>query len=249
MSQATYEKLRALRLPAMADTYLQIMDDPKMQSLSFTELMGIMTDAEWAQRKANRLRRLILRAGFDQPNAHIADIDYAPARELNRELILRLASCDYLQDARNIVVMGATGTGKSYLACALGMEACKQSYTVRYTRMTELFEELILARSEGKFLKFKKDIAKVDLLIIDDWMLVKLTEEESTMLLEVIHSRHRRKSTMFCSQFAPPGWHLRIPEEIIADAILDRIVYDSYEIHLKSSTESPSMRQKYAFTP
>ena len=192
----------------MADTYLQIMDDPKMQSLSFTELMGIMTDAEWAQRKANRLRRLILRAGFDQPNAHIADIDYAPARELNRELILRLASCDYLQDARNIVVMGATGTGKSYLACALGMEACKQSYTVRYTRMTELFEELILARSEGKFLKFKKDIAKVDLLIIDDWMLVKLTEEESTMLLEVIHSRHRRKSTMFCSQFAPPGWHL-----------------------------------------
>lgn len=234
MSQATYEKLRALRLPAMADTYLQIMDDPKMQSLSFTELMGIMTDAEWAQRKANRLRRLILRAGFDQPNAHIADIDYAPARELNRELILRLASCDYLQDARNIVVMGATGTGKSYLACALGMEACKQSYTVRYTRMTELFEELILARSEGKFLKFKKDIAKVDLLIIDDWMLVKLTEEESTM---------------FCSQFAPPGWHLRIPEEIIADAILDRIVYDSYEIHLKSSTESPSMRQKYAFTP
>lgn len=178
MSQATYEKLRALRLPAMADTYLQIMDDPKMQSLSFTELMGIMTDAEWAQRKANRLRRLILRAGFDQPNSHIADIDYAPARELNRELILRLASCDYLQDARNIVVMGATGTGKSYLACALGMEACKQSYTVRYTRMTELFEELILARSEGKFLKFKKDIAKVDLLIIDDWMLVKLTEEE-----------------------------------------------------------------------
>ncbi|MCK9176782.1 MAG: ATP-binding protein [Clostridiales bacterium] len=190
-----------------------------------------------------------MRAGFDQPNAHIADIDYAPARELNRELILRLASCDYLQDARNIVVMGATGTGKSYLACALGMEACKQSYTVRYTRMTELFEELILARSEGKFLKFKKDIAKVDLLIIDDWMLVKLTEEESTMLLEVIHSRHRRKSTMFCSQFAPPGWHLRIPEETIADAILDRIVYDSYEIHLKSSTESPSMRQKYAFTP
>src|SRR5690606_29147285 len=125
-------------------------------------------------RKTNRLRRLILRAGFDQHNAHIADIDYAPARELHRELILRLASSDYLQDARNIVVMGATGTGKSYLACALGMEACKQSYTVRYTRMTELFEELILARSEGKFLKFKKDIAKVDLLIIDDWMLVKL---------------------------------------------------------------------------
>lgn len=249
MSQATYEKLRALRLPAMADTYMQITQDPKMQALSFIELMGLLTDAEWSSRKANRLRRLIVRAGFDQPNAHIADIDYAPARELNRELIVRLATCDYVQNARNIVLMGATGTGKSYLACALGMEACKQLYTVRFTRMTELLEELTLARHEGKFLKFKKDIAKIDLLIIDDWMLIKLTEEEATMLLEVIHSRHRRKSTMFCSQFAPPGWHLRIPEETIADAILDRIVYDSYEIQLKSSTESPSMRQKYAFTP
>lgn len=245
MSKATYEKLRAMRLPAMAESYQQVLEDPKMQALAFTELMAMLVDTEWAARTSNRLKRLIVNAQFEQPNAHIADIDYSPHRELSRDLVMQLASCEYLEKARNIVLMGATGTGKSYLACALGLEACKRSYSVRFIRMPELLEEIYWAKEEGKMPKLYKDLDKKDLLIIDDWMLVKLSEEESASLLEVIHRRHHKKSTVFCSQFAPAGWHQRIAEDTLADAILDRIVYNSYQIHLKSSEDSPSMRKKY----
>ncbi len=245
MSKATYEKLRAMRLPAMAESYQQVLEDPKMQALAFTELMAMLVDNEWAARTSNRLKRLIVNAHFEQPNAHIADIDYSPHRELNRDLVMQLASCEYLEKARNIVLMGATGTGKSYLACALGLEACKRSYSVRFIRMPELLEEIYWAKEAGKMPKLYKDLDKKDLLIIDDWMLIKLSEEESASLLEVIHRRHNKKSTIFCSQFAPAGWHQRISEETLADAILDRIVYNAYQIHLKSSEDSPSMRKKY----
>lgn len=248
MSQATYEKLCAMRLSGMAEAYTDILNDPKMHGCSFSELMGFLTEREWARRKSSRLQRLIKNAQFDQPQAHIADIDYSPRRELSRDQIMHLADGHYIQDARNIVLLGATGTGKSFLACALGVEACKQSYTVRFTRMTELLEEIRLAQIERTTAKCWKELVKVDLLIVDDWMLIKIDAEEARILFELIHRRHRRKSTILCSQFAPPGWHKRIPEETLADAILDRIVYDSHQIHLKTSEDEPSMRKKYAPT-
>ena len=243
MSQATYEKLRALRLPAMAEAYMDQMNDPAMQQLSFAERMAFLTDAEWSKRKSNRLQRLIATARFDQPNAHIAEIDFSPRRELNRDLVLKLASCDFIQDTRNIVIMGAAGTGKSYLACALGMEACRRSYSVRFIRMTELIEQISLAKAEGGIIRCYKEFSKVDLLIIDDWMLTKITPEGATLAFEIVHRRHKKRSTVFCSQFLPAGWHLRIPEETLADAILDRIVYDSYQIQLRNTEDMPSMRQ------
>lgn len=248
MSQATYEKLRAMRLSAMADAYLLQTNDSAMEQLSFSERMGILTDAEWSQRKSNRLQRLIHNAHFDQPNAHVADIDYVKNRELNRELIIKLSGCDFIQDTRNIILTGATGSGKTFIACALGMEACKLSYSVRFVRMSEFLEELVFAKAEGTILKYYKSLAKVDLLIIDDWMLTKLTSDEASFLFEIIHRRHKRKSTILCSQFAPAGWHQRIPEETLADAILDRIVYDSYMLHLKTYDGDLSMRQKYGLT-
>lgn len=147
--------------------------------------------------------------------------------------------------ARNVVIMGAAGSWKSFIGCALGMEACKQSYSVRFVRMPALMEELKLVAGTGTLQKAYKDYTKVNLLILDDWMLVKLTTEESRYVYELVHRRHKMASTIFCSQFSPAGWHKRIAEDTLADAILDRIVYDSYVIEIRSQEDMPSMREKY----
>ena len=245
MSYATYEKLRSMRLGAMADAYKHQLSDPEIGNLSFEERMALLVDIEWTNRKNNRLKRLIANAAFDQPQAHLGDIDFSPRRELNREQLVMLGSCSYIADARNIVIMGAAGSGKSFIGCALGMEACKQSYSVRFIRMPALIEELKLAAATGTLKKAYKDYTKVNLLILDDWMLVKLTQEESRYVYELVHRRHKTASTIFCSQFSPVGWHQRIAEDTLADAILDRIVYDSYIIEIKSQEDMPSMREKY----
>ena len=141
--------------------------------------------------------------------------------------------------------MGAAGTGKSYLACALGMEACKQFFSVRYIRLPDLLTDIAMARGDGTYKKLMKQYQKINLLILDEWMLVSLKESEARDLLEVIHNRHKRASIIFCSQFSPVGWHAKIGESTLADAILDRIVHDSYSIELHSSQNEPSMREVY----
>jgi len=248
MSNATYEKLRSMRLGAMAEAYKQQLSDIGMCNLSFEERMTLLTDIEWTSRKNNRLKRLIADARFDQPQAHLGDIDFSPRRELNRAQILMLGDCNYISDCRNVVIMGAAGSGKSYIGCALGMEACKQSYTVRFVRMPALLEELKVAAGTGTLSKAYKDYTKVNLLILDDWMLIKLTSEESRFVYELVHRRHKTASTDFCSQFSPAGWHQRVSEETLADAILDRIVYDSYVVEIKSQDDAPSMREKYGLS-
>lgn len=141
--------------------------------------------------------------------------------------------------------MGASGSGKSYLACAFGMEACKQYYTVKYVRLPELLTDLAVARGEGIYQKVLSQYRKVNLLILDEWMLVSLTETESRDLLEIIHARHKKASTIFCSQFSPAGWHTKIGEATLADAILDRIVHDSYTIEIHGDGSDRSMREVY----
>lgn len=248
MSNATYEKLRSMRLGAMAEAYRQQLSDVEMCGLSFEERMTLLTDIEWTSRKNNRLKRLIANARFDQSQAHLGDIDFSPRRDLNRAQILKLGDCNYIPDCRNVVIMGAAGSGKSYLGCALGMEACKRSYTVRFVRMPALLEDLKVAAGTGTLSRAYKDYTKVNLLILDDWMLIKLTNEESRFVYELVHRRHKTASTIFCSQFSPTGWHQRISEETLADAILDRIVYDSYVIEIKNQGDTPSMREKYGLS-
>lgn len=245
MSNTTYEKLKSMHLGAMAHAYQQQLSDPQMERLTFEERLAMLTDIEYTSRKNHRLDRLVKQATFDQPQAHLAEIDFSPRRELNRDLVLRLGSCDFISDVRNIIIMGAAGSGKTYLACAFGMEACKQFYSVKFVRMPSLLEDFHLAEAAGSLRKLYKEYAKVSLLILDDWMLVKLTAEESRFIYEIVHRRHKNASTVYCSQFAPVGWHQRISEETLADAILDRIVYDSYTIEIKGQSDMPSMREKY----
>lgn len=245
-NETTVRKLTEMRLPAMADGLRRQIEDPSFQSLSFEERIGLLVDQEYSSRKNHRLERLIRSAAFDQPQASVADINYGGGRQLDKGMIVSLASCNFIREAHNLIIMGATGTGKSYLACAFGMEACKNFFTVRYVRLPELLYDLTLSRADGSFQKLMRALRKVDLLILDEWMLVSLTEPEARDLLEIIHARHKKSSTVFCSQFAPAGWHKKIGEDTIADAILDRIVHDSYTIEIHGdSKDDHSMREVY----
>ncbi|MCD4712771.1 MAG: IS21-like element helper ATPase IstB [Clostridiales bacterium] len=246
-NESTINKLIEMRLTAMADAFRIQLNDNALNSLSFEERLGLLVDVEYTSRKNNRFHRLIRLAKFDQPHASIAYLNYTSSRLLNKNQINKIATCDYITNRHNVIIMGATGAGKSYLACALGMEACKRLYSVKYIRLPELLSELAIARGEGNFKKVFNQYKKAQLLIIDEWMLVSLTENEARDTFEVIHARHKRTSTIFCSQFSPVGWHKKIGEDTIADAILDRIVHDSYdiEIHNKPGQNDYSMREEY----
>jgi len=244
-NEETIGKLVEMRLTAMANALREQLNTPDMAGLSFEDRLGLLIDIEWTSRKNNRLKKLIQTAKFDQPQAHVAAINYLAQRNLDQALIARLGACTYIEEKHNVIIMGATGSGKSYIGCALGMEACKRFYSVKYIRLPDLLTDLAIARGEGTIKKLLAQYQKVNLLILDEWMLVSLRESEARDLLEIIHSRHKRASTIFCSQFAPAGWHAKIGEATLADAILDRIVYDSYTIEIHCDSDEPSMRELY----
>jgi DNA replication protein DnaC len=247
LNQPTFEKLLHMRFSAMAASYRQQTEDQNMAGLSFEDRFGMLVDAEYWSRHNNRLKRNIHKACLDQPQATLADINYTSGRLLDKSLIQALGTGQYIRERHNVIILGATGSGKTYLGCAFGMEACKQGFTVKYIRLQELLEDLAIARGQGAFKKVITQYKKYDLLILDEWMLVSLTETEARDLLEIIHSRHKRGSTVFCSQFEPVGWLSKLPEATIADAILDRIVHDSYTIEIRAAKQEhqASMREIY----
>lgn len=190
-NQSTINKLIEMRLTSMSDAFITQMDDPRMKNVPFEDRFGLLVDIEYNNRKSNSLKRLIKGAGFDQPEAYIADINYTSGRKLNRSLIERLATCEYITEHRNLFITGATGSGKTYMACAFGMEACKQRYKTKYVRLPDMLLELDLARTDGTYKKVQAKYANPVLLIIDEWLLLKPTEAEQHDILELLHRRRK----------------------------------------------------------
>ena len=251
--QSTIDKLIEMRLTVMADAFILQKDDPKMKDVLFEGRLAMLVDAQYNRRKSNSLKRLIQNADFDQSDAFVGDIDYTSGRKLNRDLIRRLASCEYITEHRNIFITGASGSGKTYMACALGIEACKQMYNTRYVRLPELLVELEEARKAGTYVKVQKKYANPVLLIIDEWLLLKPTETEQHDILELLHRRRKGSSTIFCSQYADVGWYDQLggDKSPLAEAILDRIKYDAYKINIVpvNPENYRSMREIYGMDP
>ena len=245
LNENTVTKLQEMRLGAMAQAFKAQMLDPNMADLSFEERFGLLVDHEWTTRKNNHLNRLIKTATFAEPNACVEDIEYHADRNLDKAQIARLASCDYITERRNVMLLGATGSGKTYLACALGMAAVRKFLTVKYVRLPELLTELAIARSNGTYRKVIQQYKKPSLLILDEWLLYPLKETEARDLLEIAEARYRKASTIFCSQFDIPGWRDKIGDPILADAICDRIVHDSYPLVIDCKE---SMRKRKGVT-
>ena len=244
LNSETVEKLRTMKLSTMARYFDKQLSNADISSLTFEERFGILVDVEWTTRRNNRLKRLIKAANYPESGASLEDIDYAPDRNLDKALIERLSSCDYILKCRNIILLGATGSGKTYISNALGMKASRNFMTVKYIRLPELLTELAVARVEGTYKKVLKTYKSVSLLIIDEWLLTPLKDFEARDLLEITEGRYHKGSTIFCSQFDVKGWHEKIGDPTLADAIVDRIVHDAYTIIIGGKE---SMRKKNGF--
>jgi DNA replication protein DnaC len=230
LTENTANKLWEMHLSIMASAFKEQLTDPQFQSMSFEDRVGLIVDKEWCARKSNHLKRLIKQAGFSEPSACVEDIEYHPDRKLDKNQIARLSTCNYIAEHHNVMLLGATGSGKTYLACALGMAAVRNYLTVKYIRLPELLVDLSIARGSGTIRKIMAQYKKYSLLIIDEWLLSSLNDTESRDLLEIIEARYKKASTIFCSQFDVPGWRDKLGDPILADAICDRIVHDSYTI-------------------
>jgi DNA replication protein DnaC len=241
LNEQTFEKLADLRLRSMAKAFREQINDPAVSGLPFEERFGLIVDRQWADRKNAHISRLIKAATFKFPNACVENIEYHADRQLNKEQILQLASGKYISNKNNIIVMGAAGAGKSYIGCALGISACRHLVKTKYIRLPELLEDLHIARGEGTYKKTLAAYKKYQLLIFDEWLLTPLTDLQTADLFEIIESRYGECSTIFMAQFAPRGWYQMIGESRIADAILDRINYNSHEIMIEGEI---SMRER-----
>ena len=248
-NQSTIDKLIEMRLTAMADAFRNQQNDPNFKEIPFEDRFGMLVDIEFSSRKNNRLKRLIHNAEFDQPEASIMDINHTSGRKLNKDLINRLATGEYISEHRNLFITGATGCGKTYMACAFGMEACKQYFNTKYVRLPDLLMDLEFARKEGNYKKVMAKYSNPVVLILDEWLLLKPSESEQRDIFELLHRRRKKSTTIFCSQYEFEEWYDQLGGSAspLADAIIDRIAHDSYRINITSidAAHDISMREVY----
>jgi DNA replication protein DnaC len=231
----TLDKIEQLRLFGMAKALREQFQNQAATTLSFEERLGLLIDREMSERENKRLATR-LRTAKLRVSAAIEDIDYRQPRGLDKSLVLSLASNQWITEHHNLLIIGPTGVGKSYLACALSHKACRDGHVVLYQRLPRLLEELALSHHDGRYRKLMKSLLKADLLILDDFGLAPLTTEQQRDLLEIIDDRYDRRSTLVTSQLPVKHWHDILADPTLADAILDRLVHNAYKLELKGES-------------
>jgi DNA replication protein DnaC len=238
---ATMQKLEEMRFTGFARAYREMTETGMAREFTTDEVISHLVQAEWDDRYNRRLQRLIANARF-RYRASFEEIDFSAKRNLDKDLLLRLSSCDFIAKHQNIICTGSTGSGKSWITSALGHLGCQRGYKVLYRNCIKLFDELKVAKADGSYIKEISKIEKMDLLILDDFGLKPLDSHQRLMLLEIIEDRHGRKSTIITSQLPVNQWYDVIGDQTIADGCLDRLVHSSHRIELKSEV---SMRKTY----
>ena len=240
LNNPTVEKLKSMKLKVMAQMLAE--PDNSLRELSFEERLGIMVEKEWLQKKNALIQRLLRKASFGL-DACTEDIDYTVERTIDKKVIKTLSTCSFIEQKLNIILSGKTGTGKTYIACAIGNAACLNGYSVKYLRVPELLLEIQQAKNENRYLKFITGLGRIKLLVLDDLGHKSYTLEESRDILEIAENRYNRASTILAGQIAHTKWYDLFPDPTIAEAIMDRIIHNSYILALDSKL---SMREVMA---
>ena len=246
LNEPTMEKLRGLHLETFADAWKEQGSQADVQSLSFDERLGMLVEAEWMARENRRLERLLREARLKLGAACMEDIEDGSSRGLERSVMRQLTQCGWVKEHQNVVITGATGTGKTYVACALAQGACRKGYRAIYRRASRLTDELTLARAEGTYLRMLARLERVDVFVIDDWGHVPLKDQDRRDLLEILDDRFGTRSTIMTSQMPISKWHDQIGDPANADAICDRILHNAHKLVLKGPSRRKSEAVKEA---
>lgn len=240
LTQQTITRLHTLKLDGMARAFEEQIGQPAAHGLAFEERFGLLVDREAAWRDTRRLERLLKHARLKYPSACMEDLDVRATRGLDARLLASLSNCDWVRAGQSVIATSATGLGKTWIACALGNQAARQGFSVLYTRFARLLEELRIAHGDGSFGRRLHQLAKIDVMILDDWALAPIGQSERTDLLELLDDRSTGKSTIITSQLPVDRWHDYFNDPTLADAILDRVIHQSHRIALKGE----SLRKK-----
>jgi DNA replication protein DnaC len=235
LTHPTLDKLQALRLTGMVKGLEEQLQMTGLDELGFAERLGLLVDREMTERESRRLKDRLAKARLRQAAA-VEDVDLRTPRGLDRSVFLALCSCQWITQHLNVLITGKTGTGKSYLACALAQKACREGFAALYHRVPRLLSELATAKADGRYPKLLASLARADVLVLDDWCLHPLTDAQRRDLLEILEDRYGRRSTVVTSQLPVATWHDAIGDATLADAVLDRLVHNAYELRLKGES-------------
>lgn len=237
LTHPLFEQLKTLRCQGMLEAYQEQLNTPDIHRLSFDERLALLIEREYLVRENRKLTNRLRQAKLKE-DACMEDVDYSPDRNLSKTVITRLAECSWISKKENVLLTGPTGAGKTWLSCAFANQACRQGYGARYIRLPKLFQAIGISKADGSYIKLMEYVSKLSLLVLDDWGLVPMSDDNRRDLLEIIDDRYHRSSTLITSQLPVQEWYDSIGDATLGDAIMDRLIHNAHRLEIKG----PSMR-------